>query len=197
MLCTCNCLSKLSMRNSLLWYRVVRVGCAPNRKLGHIEMQSHISRYLLSSSRLFHCRNPPLPSWNSLSPPASLHPPLHWQASRSVILLTKLKIVDNSENAKKVTRLDQPYCIKLPRNNRLAKFGDIIKIAHRGKVHNALLVSNRRPSKWLPRYDSNNIILLNEKFEPVGTRIFGPLPSAIRRKEGQYSKIIAMATKFI
>ena len=160
-------------------------------------MQSHISRYLLSTSRPLRCYNPLLPCWNSLSPPANLSPPLHWQASRSVILLTKLKIVDNSENAKKVTRLDQPYCIKLPRNNKVAKFGDIIKIAHRGKVHNALLVSNRRPSKWLPRYDSNNIILLNEKFEPVGTRIFGPLPSAIRRKEGQYSKIIAIATKFI
>ena len=162
-----------------------------------LEMQSHISRYLLSSSRLLRCHNPLLPSLNSLSPPANFHPPLHWQGSRSVILLTKLKIVDNSENAKKVTRMDQPYCIKLPRNNRVAKFGDIIKIAHRGKVHNALLVSNRRPSKWLPRYDSNNIILLNEKFEPIGTRIFGPLPSAIRRKEGQYSKIIAIATKFI
>lgn len=117
--------------------------------------------------------------------------------SRSVILLTTLKLVDNSENARKAKRLDQPYCIKLPKNNKVGKFGDIIKIAHLGKVHNALLISNRRMSKRLPRYDHNHIILLNEKREPVGTRILGPVPSAIRRKEGQFSKVIAMATRFI
>ena len=159
-------------------------------------MQNHISRFLLPSSRLLRSHNC-LPSWSSLSSPINLQPPLHWQGSRSVILLTKLKLVDNSDNAKKVTRLDQPYCIKLPKNNKVGKFGDVIKIAHRGKVHNALIVSNRRPSKWLPRFDTSNVILLNDKLEPVGTRIIGPLPSAIRRKEGQYSKVIAIATKFI
>lgn len=140
-----------------------------------------------------------LPSWTSLSKPTAngLPTPPYWLCRRSVGLLTKFKLVDNSENSKKVTRLDQPYCIKLPKNNKVAKFGDVIKIAHRGKVHNALIVSNRMPSKWLPRYDSSNIILLNEKLEPVGTRILGPIPSAIRRKEGQYSKVIAIATKFI
>lgn len=116
---------------------------------------------------------------------------------RSVILLTKLKLVDNSDNAKRVTRLDQPYCIKLLKNNKVAGFGDVIKIAHRGKVHNALIVSNRKPSKKLPRYDTHNIILLNDKLDPVGTRIIGPLPSALRRKRGEYSKVIAMATRFI
>lgn len=119
------------------------------------------------------------------------------QTKRTVVLLTKLKLVDNSDNAKKVTRLDQPYCIKLPKNRKVAGFGDIIKIAHRGKVHNAMIVSNRKPGRRLPRYDSHNIILLNDKLDPVGTRILGPLPSALRRKEGTYSKVIAIASRFI
>ena len=159
----------------------------------------HSSCAKLQSCWLPYLSHHPLPSWSSLSKPIANGLPTlpHWLCSRSVILLTKLKLVDNSENAKKVTRLDKPYCIKLPKNNKVGKFGDVIKIAHRGKVHNALIVSNRMPSKWLPRYDSHNIILLNEKLEPVGTRILGPIPSAIRRKEGQYSKIIAIATKFI
>ncbi len=114
----------------------------------------------------------------------------------SVILLTKLKYVDNSDNAKKVTKLDQPYCIGLPRNSKVAGFGDVITIAHRGKVHKALIVSNRKPSKQLPRYDSHNIVLLNDKLEPVGTRIIGPLPSVLRKRE-RFSKVIALATKFI
>ncbi len=115
---------------------------------------------------------------------------------RTVILLTKLKYVDNSDNSKRVKRTDQPYCIKLPKNSKVAKFGDVIKIAHLGKVHNALIVSNRKMSKRLPRYDHHNIILLNEKRDPVGTRIRGPIPSALR-KNGQYSKVVAMAAKFI
>ena len=164
-------------------------------------MHSRCAGLVLQSSRILYSSHRVLPSWSSLSPPMAtcgcMRASVQWQGSRSVVLLTKLKLVDNSENAKKVTRLDKPYCIKLPKNNKVAKFGDVIKIAHRGKVHNALIVSNRMPSKWLPCYDSSNIILLNDKLEPVGTRILGPLPSAIRRKEGQYSKVIAIATKFI
>ena len=119
------------------------------------------------------------------------------QPRRSVVLLTRLTLVDNSENAKKVTRLDRPYCIKLPKNSKVAGFGEIITIAHRGKVHKALIVSNRRPSKRLPRFDTHNIILLNDRLEPVGTRIRAPLPSVIRKRDRQLSKVIAIATKFI
>lgn len=119
------------------------------------------------------------------------------QPRRSVILLTRLTIVDNSENAKRVTRLDRPYCIKTPKNSREAGFGEIITIAHLGRVHKALIVSNRKPSKKLPRYDKHNIIILNDKLEPAATRIIGPLPSAIRKRDRQLSKVIAIATRFI
>lgn len=145
------------------------------------------------STASLHFFHGPVPSPFSVpTPPHFLLP------SRTVILLTSLKLVDNSANAKRARgrRLDKPYCIKLPKNNKLGKFGDIIKIAHLGKVHNALIISNRQMSKRLPRYDHHHIILLNEKKEPVGTRILGPVPSALR-KEGQNSKIIAMATRFI
>ena len=124
-------------------------------------------------------------------------PSLLLQPRRMVGLLTKLKLVDNSENAKKVTKLDRPYCIKLPKNSRVAGFGEVITIAHLGKVHKALIVSNRMPSKRLPRYDTHNIILLNDKREPVGTRIMGPVPSVIRKRDRELSKVIAIATKFI
>ena len=128
--------------------------------------------------------------------PPKLPPPL-CQTRCSVGLLTKVNFVDNSDNAKRVTKLDRPYCIKLPKNTKVAGFGDIITIAHRGKVHKALIVSNRKTSKSLPRYDSHNIILLNDKLEPVGTRIIGPLPSALRKREGKFSKVIAIASKFV
>ena len=146
------------------------------------------ARRLLSCLSLFAPGPPRAPP----KPPLPLH-----QTSCSVGLLTKVKLVDNSENAKRVTRLDRPYCIKLPKNKREAGFGERILIAHRGKIHKALIVSNRKMSKRLPRYDSWNVILLNDKLDPVGTRIMGPLPSALRKREGQFSKVIAIASKFI
>lgn len=129
---------------------------------------------------------------HSIRPPSLLQQP-----RRMVGLLTRVKLVDNSENAKKVKKLDQPYCIKLPRNSKVAGFGEMITIAHLGKVYKALIVSNRMPSKRLPRYDTHDVILLNEKLEPVGTRIMGPVPSIIRKRDRDLSKVIAIATKFI
>lgn len=120
------------------------------------------------------------------------------EARQAVGLLTKLRFVDNCESAKRATKTDQPYCIKLPRDKKVAGFGEIITIAHRGKVHKALIVGNRKPgSKRLPCYDAHHIIMLNEKLEPVGTRIVAPIPSELRRKSGQWSKVLAIATKFI
>lgn len=130
------------------------------------------------------------PLWSKLPAPLV-------QPRCNVVLLTRLKLVDNSENAKKVTKLDRPYCIKLPKNRKVARFGDIITIAHRGKVHKALIVSNRKMSKRYPRYDSHNIILLDDKLQPVGTRIVGPLPSVLKKRQGEFSKVIALASKFI
>ncbi|RDD46593.1 39S ribosomal protein L14, mitochondrial [Trichoplax sp. H2] len=115
---------------------------------------------------------------------------------RSVQLLTRLRYVDNCENAGKTTKYDRPYCIKLYKNRKVAKCGDIIMIAHRGKTYKALLVSNRLPSKTLPRHDTNNIVLLNDKLEPVGTRIKGPIPTALFRR-GKFSKVLAIASKFL
>ena len=142
-------------------------------------------------------------AWTTLfraaAPALSLSLPRPLLETRQAVgLLTKLRFVDNCESAKRATKTDQPYCIKLPRDKKVAKFGEVITIAHRGKVHKALIVGSRKPgSKRLPCYDTHHIVMLNEKLEPVGTRIVAPIPSELRRKSGQWSKVIALATKFI
>lgn len=164
-------------------------GCAIKRDSGEMAAGA------LHTAGMF-SRNHSTVCLRALVHPCHFSSPHLFLPARTVILLTKFKLVDNSENSKKVKRTDQPYCIKLPKNNKVGKFGDVIKIAHLGKVHNALIISNRKMSKQLPRYDHHNIILLNEKKEPVGTRIRGPVPSALR-KNGQHSKVVAMASRFI
>ena len=125
------------------------------------------------------------------------HNPFSMGTVRNVQLLTKLKYADNSENAKRTTKLDRPYCIRLPKGNKSAGFGEVIGIAHRGKVHNALIVGNRSPSKRLPRYDHWYIVLLNDNLEPVASRITIPVPSQLRLLKNKFSKVIAIANRFI
>lgn len=117
--------------------------------------------------------------------------------TRSVKLLTSFKFADNSENAKRTTKLDKPYCIRLPKGKKTAGFGEVVGIAHRGKVHNALVISNRMISKSLPRYDHWYIVLLNNNLEPVGTRLTIPVPSQLRLLKKKFSKVIAIANRFI
>lgn len=126
---------------------------------------------------------------------------LPWQPllshSRSITLLKSFEYGDNSENSKRVTKTDRPYCIGLPKNKKSHGFGQIVTIAHRGKVFKALIVSNRKTSKTLPRYDKEYIVALNDRYEPAGTRITIPIPTQLRMEKERYSKIIAIASRFI
>ena len=49
----------------------------------------------------------------------------------------------------------------------------------------------------VPRFDTNNIVLVEDNGTPVGTRIKAPIPSILRAKGGDFNKILAIATKFV
>ena len=48
----------------------------------------------------------------------------------------------------------------------------------------------------VPRFDTNNIVLVDDDNTPLGTRILAPIPHSLRAK-GEYSKLIAIATRFV
>src|SRR4029079_5058873 len=72
---------------------------------------------------------------------------------------------------------------------RYAHIGDIIKVTikdaiprgrvKKGEVYHAVVVRTRhglrRPDGSVIRFDGNAAVLLPSKFEPIGTRIFGPV----------------------
>ena len=127
---------------------------------------------------------------------------------RRVIIMiqteTVLNIADNS-GARKV------LCIKVlgGSRKRYARIGDIIKVTikdaiPRGKVKNgdvydALVVRTkhgvRRADGSLIRFDGNAAVLLDNKREPIGTRVFGPVTRELRAKK--YLKIISLAPEVI
>ena len=127
---------------------------------------------------------------------------------RRVIIMiqteTVLNIADNS-GARKV------LCIKVlgGSRKRYARIGDIIKVTikdaiprgkvKKGDVYDALVVRTkhgvRRADCSLIRFDGNAAVLLDNKREPIGTRVFGPVTRELRAKK--YLKIISLAPEVI
>jgi len=117
---------------------------------------------------------------------------------------TLLSAADNS-GAKKV------QCIKVlgGSRRRYAGVGDIIKVSvkdaiprgkvKKGEVYNAVVVRTRkgvrRNDGSAIRFDSNAAVILNQKFEPIGTRIFGPVTRELRGE--RFMKIISLAPEVL
>ena len=117
---------------------------------------------------------------------------------------TVLNVADNS-GARKV------LCIKVlgGSKKRYAQIGDVIKVTvkdaiprgkvKKGEICNALVVRTkkgiRRPDGSLIRFDGNAAVLLDNKREPLGTRVFGPVTRELRA--GNYLKIISLAPEVI
>jgi len=117
---------------------------------------------------------------------------------------TVLNVADNS-GARKV------LCIKVlgGSKRRYAQIGDVIRVTvkdaiprgkvRKGEICNALIVRTkkgvRRSDGSLIRFDSNAAVLLDNKREPLGTRVFGPVTRELRA--GNYLKIISLAPEVI
>ena len=48
----------------------------------------------------------------------------------------------------------------------------------------------------VPRFDTNNCVLVNEDMSPIGKRILVPIPHSLRSR-GEYAKLIAIGTSFV
>ncbi|MDE2271283.1 MAG: 50S ribosomal protein L14 [Xanthomonadaceae bacterium] len=102
-------------------------------------------------------------------------------------------------------------CIKVlgGSKRRYASVGDVIKVSIRdamprskvkkGEVYNAVVVRTakgvRRPDGSLIRFDDNAAVLLNNKLEPIGTRIFGPVTRELRSE--RFMKIVSLAPEVL
>lgn len=117
---------------------------------------------------------------------------------------SRLEVADNT-GAKTV------QCIKVlgGSKRRYASVGDVIKVSIRdaiprskvkkGEVYNAVVVRTakgvRRPDGSLIRFDDNAAVLLNNKLEPIGTRIFGPVTRELRSE--RFMKIVSLAPEVL
>ena len=117
---------------------------------------------------------------------------------------TNLDVADNS-GARRV------QCIKVlgGSKRKYASVGDIIVVSvkdaiprgrvKKGSVMKAIVVRTakdiRRADGSVIRFDRNAAVLINTQGEPIGTRIFGPVPRELRAKN--HMKIISLAPEVL
>ena len=102
-------------------------------------------------------------------------------------------------------------CIKVlgGSHRRYAGIGEIIKVivkeaiprgkVKKGQVMTAVVVRTRhgvrRADGSIIRFDGNAAVLLNNKQEPIGTRIFGPVTRELRTEK--FMKIVSLAPEVL
>ncbi len=117
---------------------------------------------------------------------------------------SNLEVADNS-GARRV------QCIKVlgGSKRKFASVGDIIVVSvkeaiprgrvKKGDVLRAVVVRTandiRRPDGSVIRFDRNAAVLVNTNKEPIGTRIFGPVPRELRSR--QHMKIVSLAPEVL
>lgn len=84
--------------------------------------------------------------------------------------------------------------------------GDRILVAIGGEKKKGILVGLKAPqASKVPRFDSNNLVLIDDNGTPLGTRIHVPIPHILRTlmkekthsKGADYTKLIAIASRFV
>ena len=102
-------------------------------------------------------------------------------------------------------------CIKVlgGSKRKYATVGDIIVVSvkeaiprgrvKKGDVMKAIVVrvakDIQRPDGSVIRFDRNAAVLINNQKEPIGTRIFGPVPRELRAKN--HMKIVSLAPEVL
>jgi large subunit ribosomal protein L14 len=117
---------------------------------------------------------------------------------------TRLKVADN-------TGAKQLMCISVLHGTgkKYARVGDIIvasvkratpaTVAKKGDLVRAVIIRStkpyRRPDGSYIRFDENAAVILTDKNNPKGSRIFGPVARELREKN--FTKIISLAPEVL
>ncbi|XP_019726004.1 large ribosomal subunit protein uL14m [Hippocampus comes] len=112
--------------------------------------------------------------------------------------MTRVRVVDNSSLGNTPYHRP-PRVIHVYTKNGVGKVGDKVLLAIKGQKKAALIVGHKMPGERMnPRFDSNNVVLIEENGNPTGTRIKVPIPTHLRKRmEGDYSKVLAIASSFV
>lgn len=117
---------------------------------------------------------------------------------------TRLKVADN-------TGARQVMCIGIPggTRRRYASIGDVITVTVKRAIPNGMVKKGdvvkavvvritkpyHRPDGSYIRFDDNAAVIIDDKLNPKGTRIFGPVARELRDKN--FLKIVSLAPEVL
>merc|ERR1712071_24035 len=129
------------------------------------------------------------------------------QPLNEVMLLSRLRVVDNSSIGKEAMLEGRPpKVIHVYNKTGVGYLGDKVLVAIKGQKKKGVLVGLKQKQKaFVPKFDSNNVVLIEDNGTPVGTRIHVAIPNVLRQilkdrsvaKVVDYTKLLSIATKFV
>ncbi|XP_046336844.1 large ribosomal subunit protein uL14m-like [Haliotis cracherodii] len=113
--------------------------------------------------------------------------------------MARMRVVDNSSLGKAALASGKPpRVIHVYNKKEVATIGDKVLLAIKGQKKRAYVVGVKQKQRAnVPRFDSNNVVLIEDNGAPTGTRIAVPVPSVLRGKSGDFTKILSIATRFV
>lgn len=128
-------------------------------------------------------------------------------ALQEIRLLSRLRVVDNSEIGKRAMAEGKPpRVIHVYRKPAVGYIGDKVMVAIKGEKKKGILVGlKQKQVPKVPKFDTNNVVLIDDSGTPLGTRIHVPIPTILRTKMKEkthdkgadYTKLLAIASRFI
>ncbi len=133
---------------------------------------------------------------------------IHTTAACNIIRkLARLRVVDNSEIGKRAMAEGKPpRCIHVYNKKGIGLIGDKVLVAIKGEKKRGILVGLKaQQNTKIPKYDSNNLVLIDDDGTPLGTRIHVPIPTILRTilkektqsKGADYTKLLAISTRYL
>lgn len=123
------------------------------------------------------------------------------RALNQVRTLTCMNVVDNSALGKQVKEAGKKVKIIRIYNktrHQVGGLGDKVLVTILGQMKKGIVVGCVRDQKaFIPKFDSNNIVLIDNNNVPLGTRITCPLPNYLRKQGATTARMMAIAARFV
>jgi len=114
---------------------------------------------------------------------------------------TRLNVVDNSQIGRRAREATKSVkCIRVYNKSKqnVGGLGDKVLVAIMGEMKKGFLVGATmyQPS-FMPRFDSNNVVLVDNSNVPLGTRITVPIPHFMRKRGAETARLMTISTKCV
>lgn len=110
-------------------------------------------------------------------------------------------MVDNSEIGRQVKEAGKKVKIIRIYNktrHQVGGLGDRVLVTILGQMKKGIVVGCVQTQKaFVPKFDSNNVVLVDNHNVPLGTRITVPIPNYLRKQGASTARLMAIASKFV